>query len=198
MSIKQTKYLAFTSKANGKANQLLTDCRISLPFNPKMDKGKKAPKEFDTKALWDTGATQSVITEKTAREANLVPISKRKVHHAGGTSFQNLYLINIYLPNRVAISNIHVTECKDTGAGFGMLIGMDIIGLGDFSISNFNNETTFTFRIPSMEITDYVKEQKIAQAKTQSPKPTSTNKINRNDPCHCGSGKKYKYCHGKK
>ena len=24
-----------------------------------------------------------------------------------------------------------------------------------------------------------------------------TNKIGRNDPCPCGSGKKYKYCHGK-
>ncbi len=22
-------------------------------------------------------------------------------------------------------------------------------------------------------------------------------KIGRNDPCHCGSGKKYKHCHGK-
>jgi len=21
-------------------------------------------------------------------------------------------------------------------------------------------------------------------------------KIGRNDPCHCGSGKKFKYCHG--
>ena len=24
-----------------------------------------------------------------------------------------------------------------------------------------------------------------------------TQKIGRNDPCHCGSGKKYKHCHGK-
>ncbi|MEK7532659.1 MAG: SEC-C metal-binding domain-containing protein [Patescibacteria group bacterium] len=23
-----------------------------------------------------------------------------------------------------------------------------------------------------------------------------SNKIGRNDPCHCGSGKKYKKCHG--
>ena len=26
-------------------------------------------------------------------------------------------------------------------------------------------------------------------------KKSKKNKIGRNDPCHCGSGKKYKYCH---
>ena len=40
----------------------------------------------------------------------------------------------------------------------------------------------------------------------QQPDPTATmapivrsaeEKIGRNDPCHCGSGKKYKHCHGR-
>ena len=30
------------------------------------------------------------------------------------------------------------------------------------------------------------------------PQPVHTGpKVGRNDPCPCGSGKKYKYCHGK-
>ena len=29
------------------------------------------------------------------------------------------------------------------------------------------------------------------------PQPAAKNKIGRNDPCPCGSGKKYKYCHGR-
>ena len=29
------------------------------------------------------------------------------------------------------------------------------------------------------------------------PEPVSSEKIGRNDPCSCGSGKKYKHCHGK-
>jgi uncharacterized protein YecA (UPF0149 family) len=29
-----------------------------------------------------------------------------------------------------------------------------------------------------------------------APRPVMTNKIGRNDPCPCGSGKKYKKCHG--
>ena len=31
---------------------------------------------------------------------------------------------------------------------------------------------------------------------TSAPRPVMTNKIGRNDPCPCGSGKKYKKCHG--
>jgi preprotein translocase subunit SecA len=31
---------------------------------------------------------------------------------------------------------------------------------------------------------------------TPAPRPVMANKIGRNDPCPCGSGKKYKKCHG--
>jgi preprotein translocase subunit SecA len=27
--------------------------------------------------------------------------------------------------------------------------------------------------------------------------PSAANKIGRNEPCYCGSGKKYKMCHGR-
>jgi preprotein translocase subunit SecA len=29
-----------------------------------------------------------------------------------------------------------------------------------------------------------------------APRPVAANKVGRNDPCPCGSGKKYKKCHG--
>ena len=41
-------------------------------------------------------------------------------------------------------------------AGIGVLIGMDIITSGDFSVSNYNGKTVFTFRTPSQERIDYV------------------------------------------
>ena len=36
-------------------------------------------------------------------------------------------------------------------------------------------------------------------AEEKKPQPTvrPTQKIGRNDPCPCGSGRKYKHCHGK-
>ena len=36
-----------------------------------------------------------------------------------------------------------------------MLIGMDVICMGDFAVSNYNGRTAFTFRMPSMNETNY-------------------------------------------
>lgn len=80
--------------------------------------------------------------------------------------------------------------------GFDVLIGMDIITLGDCSITNVNGKTVFSFRIPSTETVDYVQQekQKVKAAHTPYVAPKIPE---RNDPCPCGSGKKFKNCHGK-
>jgi preprotein translocase subunit SecA len=70
-----------------------------------------------------------------------------------------------------------------------MLIGMDIITKGDFSISHFEGKTCFSFRVPSVQEMDFVEEHR----KTNST-PIHSLKVSRNSPCPCGSGKKYKQC----
>ncbi|HXK52909.1 MAG TPA: SEC-C metal-binding domain-containing protein, partial [bacterium] len=40
-------------------------------------------------------------------------------------------------------------------------------------------------------------EAKLKNKSTKAPTTKSVDKIGRNDPCPCGSGKKYKKCHGK-
>jgi hypothetical protein len=70
---------------------------------------------------------------------------------------------------------------------YDVLIGLDIICRGDFAISNYNNSTQFTFRIPSICDIDFCKH-------SYKMSKESDYKIGRNDPCPCGSGKKYKKC----
>ena len=79
-------------------------------------------------------------------------------------------------------------------AGADILIGMSIISQGDFAITNQGGKTTFSFRMPSSGTIDYKQEEvefdryyKIHQQWMKSG----------NDKCPCGSGKKYKNCHGK-
>jgi hypothetical protein len=55
-------------------------------------------------------------------------------------------LIDLILPNKIKVSKIRVSVSEIQGVD--MLIGMDIIQLGDFSISNFEGKTVFTFAIP--------------------------------------------------
>jgi len=187
------EYLALTKKFQGLTNRIVTDCHISFPFDPKNNKGEKPPKLSKSTALWDTGATASVITQKTAAVLGLKPFAKTMVSHAGGESPQNVYLVNFYLPNKVLIPNVRVTECQDTSGTFGVIIGMDIIALGDFAITNFQGKTTVSFRIPSVATIDYVKEYN-----DKYRKPFIAKKLpGRNDLCYCGSGKKYKHCHGR-
>lgn len=78
-----------------------------------------------------------------------------KISTANGLVDVNTYLINLTLPNKVTIENLSVTS-SDLGDDVDLLIGMDVIKLGDFSITNTNNSTTFSFRIPSIEEINYV------------------------------------------
>ena len=96
--------------------------------------------------------------EITAKDLNLKPISVSRVSHADGTSLANVYLVNIYLPNNLIIPSVRVTECADSAGNFGVIIGMDVITMGDFSITNENNKTIVSFRIPSIKTIDYVQE----------------------------------------
>jgi hypothetical protein len=67
-----------------------------------------------------------------------------------------LFLVDIGLPNGVRASNIRVTDGDIFGCD--VLIGMDIIGAGDFSITNVNGITVMSFRLPSIKEIDYVEE----------------------------------------
>jgi predicted aspartyl protease len=184
----QTKFQSFTLEAKGKLNQLITVCGACKAFDPKSG-GKHPPiKKFN--GLWDTGASGSVITQKCVDELNLKPIGKAKSFNANGSAVVDVYSINLFLPNNVGFVAIRVT--KGILNGFDILIGMDIISSGDFAITNLDGKTTFSFRVPSNSKIDFVKEDKEKKTVVNKNK-----KIGRNDPCHCGSGLKYKNCHGK-
>ena len=179
-----SQFASFTSESHGiKFRELKTNIGVSLPYIPNLNIVAQ-PAIHPTVALWDTGATNCAITPKVIAALGLKPIGKTKVSHADGDTDG----VNVYLPNNIVIQNVKVSECKNEKDTFGVLIGMDIITLGDFSISNVNNETTFSFRIPSVKKVDFTKEL---------PIPVKSGKQQRNDPCNCQSGKKYKDCCGK-
>lgn len=170
---------ALTLKGNGISNVLVSEVMVQVPFIGQSE----SPLSVKVNGIWDTGATNSVINKTIADKLGLKPISMAQVHTASHTINANVYLVNILLPSNVGIQNVRVTEGLIQGAD--MLIGMDIINIGDFSITNHNGVTVMSFRTPSCCEVDYVREINIA------------NSPGRNDLCTCGSGKKFKRCHGK-
>ena len=110
----------------------------------------QSPQKMKARALWDTGAMLSAITPEIAQGLGLVPFNRVKVNGINNTSMADMVKVSIKLPNLVEVKNYNVTVCnlvKDVD----LLIGMDIIQLGDFSISNGAGKTLFTFAMPPFE-----------------------------------------------
>ncbi|HPA26080.1 MAG TPA: SEC-C metal-binding domain-containing protein [Acidobacteriota bacterium] len=181
---------AFTARADGRLSSLRTEIEVWPAFHP--EKGVSPPPSKKYVGIYDTGATGSAISKKVAQDLNLECIGVINVQTAKGIHECDTFLINIGMPNRVLFPMIRVSTA-DLPAGIDMLIGMDIICSGDFAITNFDRKTTFSFRIPSTGEIDFVKELE----DKNKPVPTHSDKVGRNEPCPCGSGKKFKHCCGK-
>ena len=183
---------AFTIRYHGLVRRITTEILLTAGFDPAQP--PTGPfLEHHTSALWDTGATQSVITRATAEALQLVPVGQTTVNHAGGCSRANTYVVNVILPNKVGFAGILVSECPDVVGDFGAIVGMDIISQADLSITNVGGQTVMSLRTPSIQAIDYVIEaNRLRFAGTA-----------RNAPCPCGNqgadGKpiKYKNCHGR-
>jgi len=68
----------------------------------------------------------------------------------------NTYLVNLFLPNNVVVAAVPVSEGGIAGGD--VLIGMDIITMGDFAITNCDGRSCWTFRMPAVEEIDFVRE----------------------------------------
>ena len=55
---------AFTIEHKGVIDMLKTECGIHKEYDPDFDKDVAPPPIHNFKALWDTGATKSVISTK--------------------------------------------------------------------------------------------------------------------------------------
>ncbi|MCZ6892466.1 MAG: hypothetical protein O7H40_00285, partial [Gammaproteobacteria bacterium] len=113
-------------------------------------------------------------TERVATECGLQPIGVAHSYTASGEEIVDVFLVSVFLPNGLAIDRVRVTKHLLQGAD--ILIGMDIIALGDFAVTNHNGKTTFSYRYPSMQEIDYVKEVEKENLKNAKKKRTGKTK----------------------
>jgi len=180
--------MAFTCRYAARSLRLQSEIEIFPAFDPSQSllQGRKY------QALYDTGATHSSISPKVVAELALASVGAQNVGVGGGTLTTTAHLVNIGLPNKVMFPMMRVAQVALHG-GIDVLIGMDILGVGDFAVTHHKGSTTFSFCCPSRRDIDFVTE---VDNSNKGPEPFHSNKISRNSPCPCGSGKKYKKCHG--
>ncbi len=148
---------SFTTSGTGPLRVLANNCQVSKAWSPVG--GQPPPLGATFRAIWDTGATRSVISQNVISACELAPISATKVYGVDGPMLADVFLVNIVLPNKVGFPELTVTAGKLYGAD--LLIGMDIIGKGDFAVSHPNGNTKFSFRMPSQADIDFVKESRL-------------------------------------
>ena len=138
-------YHAFTYRYPSLVRQLRSEIEINANN-----------KQYKDIAVWDTGASGTCISMKVVDELSLIPIGKETMHTPSGHKQVSVYLVDIVLPNHVYIKNVKVCDSDIGNQGIGVLIGMDIILNGDFAVSNTDNKTAVSFRIPSKSEIDFV------------------------------------------
>lgn len=144
--------------------------------------------------IWDTGCSKTTFNEE-----DLKSIDASYTGPAQSQTASELIPVSVYMAN-LKLSPDLVTSLQVIGnpkfqKGYA-LIGMDLIAAGDFSITNHGNETVMSFRFPSLHHIDYGKKPDYVSSLHPKPEPSRSEiKVGRNDPCPCGSGKKYKNCH---
>lgn len=164
-----SKIKALTIKHDGIANILM--CSVTGSFPLSLADTNQVIVSATHYAIWDTGASSSAVTELFAKKLGLKQTGVKIVSGLGGSIEKKTYLINLILPNGMELKDLPVSEIdnpKDKDGNpvdsFGILIGMDIISMGDFSISNCGGKTVMTFRTPSQVVVDYVQEWKRRKA----------------------------------
>lgn len=191
----QRRAKSFTTTFDRITRVLKNEVHVSKAFDSSLAPKPLSPENLGAKkfvAIWDTGATGTVINQKVINECGLKPIGIAEVSTANEKRLSSVYLVSIFLPNRVSFPQLRVTEGTISEAD--VLIGMDIITRGDFAVTNSDGRTTFSYRWPSANRIDFVEESRKARGPLP---PRALRKVGRNDPCPCGSGKKYKNCCGR-
>jgi predicted aspartyl protease len=148
MTAKHIEYRGFTKIYDKPVNKL------SMPVNvlPIVSDDKtlcNIPVQIE--ALWDTGATLTAIKPELRDRLKLCMFridSPLSIDGVGGIVKADFTVLSIFLTNNLVVEYCPV-YVVDLPVNFEMIIGMDIIKLGDFAVSNSEGKTSISFASPS-------------------------------------------------
>lgn len=147
------KYKAYTLNLGHSPQSVTTDILVSYPLRT----GDVAMpgKALRCKCKWDTGSNITCITHDLFHRLNIPTYDEIIVKTPHGTStYTNTAKISIGLPNGQIVPDVEV--CVANMVETDVLIGMDIITMGDFSLTrNKFGEVIFSICMPHVKEVDF-------------------------------------------
>lgn len=123
----------FTYVCKGTDSQIVTPMTVDVSDYPTKGGGVKRKERLN--ALWDTGATVTVISSQLVREFGLTPRGITKVSGFDGKPVMaNTYRIDIQLGDNLTIEYIDAIEAPLVTSD--ILLGLNVIGLDDFHLTH--------------------------------------------------------------
>lgn len=181
------KSQSFTQLYEGTVNVLQSSCYVCEAYDPATP--PDPPLELKPfSGIWDTGATGTVITQRVVDECGLAPTGMVMVHGVAGVHPSETYLVNVMMPHGVGVPKLRVTKGV-LPAGCDLLLGMDIISVGDFAITNKDGKTAFSFRLPSERRINFVDEHHEMERQEQRAKRAQGSKRTSRPNRHKSYGK---------
>jgi len=140
------EYRAFFTTYMGVTDELTTPVGI-VPLYTTGPAVCKIPLKIE--ALWDTGAVSTLIKPALWDRLKLRPLENSRTRFAGvgGPVEADVSFINLFLTPELMIECCPV-YAADFPGNEELLIGMDIIGMGDFAVCNTGGKTSFSFAMP--------------------------------------------------
>ncbi len=138
---------AFTNKFDHRLDAIVTGCYVLTSDVDENDQRHYCEAE---NACWDTGATNTSISPAIIEALQLKSVGKTKVSTYGGHVVDSdVYVIDLMLPGNNKVEKLNVLSAESDD--YDVVIGMDVMTLGDFCLSNKDGKTCFSFRLPSKE-----------------------------------------------
>ena len=97
-----------------------------------------------------SGIQKRIITPKLVNDLGFIPAGTMSISGISGALDVEFILAAIQLPDGILRQNIKMAVC-DFSQNINVILGMDIISLGDFQLFNGNNNTVFSFTSPPSE-----------------------------------------------
>ncbi len=129
----------------GMIDAIQTDC-IVMPGIEEMTQSRQLSYAEVKSMVWDTGATNTLVSSQVVEALGLVPVEQSLVEGVGGIVASSVYRISVYLADNIVFKNVKAL-CSDIG-DYDLVVGMDIIAQGDFAVSHNKGQVCFSFRYP--------------------------------------------------